>query len=209
MEPSAEAPPSVSAVLDQMLATDRPITVGELFDRIEERGYGLLMIMLGLPMLFPVLPPGASTIVGLVYSLLALQLLFGRDRPWLPVRLRRRSLSAKTMASLRQRGVSLVRRLEKFSRPRFHVLKHPVAVRVVALIVLALGVILASPAPFQNLAPTVALILIGIGLLNDDGLFVLLGTVLGLVVIGVFAATVGLIVELVKKVLPLVKRAVP
>lgn len=202
MDAHVRTPPPVSVVLDQLLATEQHITVGEVVDRVAERGFGLLMMVLGLPMLIPVLPPGASTIVGPIYSLLSIQLVVGLERPWLPARLRRRTLSPRTVGSLRQRGIPLVRRLERFSRPRFHILHHPVMVRVAALVVFAMGLILLSPAPFLNTLPALAVMLIGIGLLNDDGYFVLAGTVLGIVLVGAFVAAIGLIVQVLKRLLP-------
>src|SRR3989304_7219317 len=49
-------PPPISVVLDQLLATEKHITIGEIVDRIDERGFGLLMLVLGLPTFFPLLP---------------------------------------------------------------------------------------------------------------------------------------------------------
>src|SRR3989304_1740937 len=66
-------PPPIRVGLDRLLATEKHITIGEIVDRIDERGFGLLMLVLGLPMLIPILPPGASTLVGPLYSLLALR----------------------------------------------------------------------------------------------------------------------------------------
>jgi len=195
-------PPPISVVLDQLLATEKHITIGEIVDRIDERGFGLLMLVLGLPMLIPILPPGASTLVGPIYSLLALRLIIGMDRPWLPGFVRRKELSARTLESLRRRGVPLVRRIERFSRPRFRVLNNPVIVRVAAVNVFIMGLVLLSPAPFLNTLPALSVIFIGLGLLNDDGIFLLMGLLVGTAVIGLLTATIGLIVSAVKRLFP-------
>lgn len=197
-----ELPPPISQVLDQLLTTETHITIGEIVDRVDERGFGLLLLVLGLPMLIPVLPPGASTIAGPMYSLLALRLVIGKDRPWFPAFLRRRELSPQTAESLRRRGVPLIRRLERFSRPRVGALNSPVAVRAAAIVVFIMGVVLLSPAPFLNTLPALAVMFIGLGLLNDDGIFLLAGMVLGVIVIGVLTATVGLIVAAIKQLFP-------
>lgn len=198
----AEPPPPISVVLDRLLTHEEQITVGELFDRAEERGFGLLMIALGLPMLIPVLPPGASTVVGALYALLAIQLFLGRERPWLPGWVRRHVLSAQTTAALRRRAIPLVRRMERFSRRRYSILNHPLVVRLAAVVVFLLGLLLASPAPFMNLLPTLAIMAIGFGLLNDDGVFVLAGIVAGGAVIGAFATALGLFVEAARRLFP-------
>ncbi len=195
-------PPPISVVLDQLLATEKHITIGEIVDRIDERGFGLLMLVLGLPMLIPILPPGASTLVGPLYSLLALRLIIGMDRPWLPGFVRRKELSAKTLDALRRRGVPLVRRIERFSRPRFRVLNNPVIVRVAAVNVFLMGLILLSPAPFLNTLPALSVIFVGLGLLNDDGIFLLAGLAVGVMVVGILSATVGLIVAALRRLFP-------
>lgn len=195
-------PEPVSAVLDHLLTTDPHITVGEIFERVAGRGYGLLLIVLGLPMLIPILPPGASTIVGPLYVLLAVQLVVGVHRPWLPRWLRRRELSRRSGEAFRRRGIPLVRRLEHFSRPRIRVLNNPVMVRVAAVIIFSMGLILLSPAPLLNTLPALAVMFIGIGLLNDDGIFLLIGIFLGLVVVGIFAATIGLLINILQRLFP-------
>ena len=195
-------PQPVSAVLDHLLATDKDVTVGEIFERVAGRGYGLLMIVLGLPMLIPILPPGASTIVGPVYMLLALQLVVGFGRPWLPRWLRRRQLSERSVQGFRRRGIPLVRRLERFSRRRFHVLNNPLMTRLAAVVIFSMGLILLSPAPFLNTLPALTVMLIGVGLLNDDGIFLMIGIFLGLVVVGIFAATINLAIVILQRLFP-------
>lgn len=193
---------SVSAVLEHLLATDTDVTVGEIFERVAGRGYGLLMIVLGLPMLIPILPPGASTVVGPIYMLLAVQLVVGFGRPWLPKWLRRHELSQRSVERFRRRGLPLVRRLERFSRRRFGVLNNPVMTRLAAVIIFSMGLILLSPAPFLNTLPALTVMIIGVGLLNDDGIFLMIGILLGLVVMGVFAATIGLAIVILQRIFP-------
>jgi hypothetical protein len=180
-------PEPLSAILLDELTEDETVTLGELRDRLARRGFGLLMIVLALPTLIPVLPPGSAAIIGLLYILLSLQMLFGRDEPWLPARLSRIRLSARTIAALRNRGVPFLRRIERFSRPRPLLVDERVASRVVALVVLLLGIVLLTPIPFLNTLPALAVMLMGIGLLNRDGMFIgagLLITTAVLLVIG-------------------------
>ncbi|MGH2628021.1 MAG: exopolysaccharide biosynthesis protein [Anaerolineales bacterium] len=195
-------PQPVTAVLEHLLATDKDVTVGEIFERVAGRGYGLLLIVLGLPMLIPILPPGASTIVGPIYMLLAIQLVVGFGRPWLPRWLRRRQLSQRSVQGFRRRGIPLVRRLERFSRRRFRVLSNPVMTRLAAVIIFSMGLILLSPAPFLNTLPALTVMLIGVGLLNDDGVFLMIGIFLGLVVVAVFAATINLAIVILQRLFP-------
>jgi hypothetical protein len=149
------------------------------------------MVLLALPTLIPVLPPGSAAFIGLLYILLSLQMLFGRDEPWLPARLSRFRLSARTITALRDRGVPFLRRVERFSRPRPLLVDERIASRVVALVVLLLGIVLLTPLPFLNTLPALAVMLMGIGLLNRDGVFVAAGLLITTAVLLVIGFGIG------------------
>jgi hypothetical protein len=181
----------LSAILLDELTEDETVTLGELRDRLARRGFGLLMVLLALPTLIPVLPPGSAAFIGLLYILLSLQMLFGRDEPWLPARLSRFRLSARTITALRDRGVPFLRRVERFSRPRPLLVDERIASRVVALVVLLLGIVLLTPLPFLNTLPALAVMLMGIGLLNRDGVFVAAGLLITTAVLLVIGFGIG------------------
>lgn len=159
---------------------DGRVTVGEVADRVAERGFGLLLILLALPTMIPILPPGASAVVGAMYALLGLQMLLGLPHPWLPRQVRRYTLSPRVVAGLQVRGVAFMERLERFSRPRWTFFEQQPALRFVALLTIAVGTVLFLPLPFMNTIPALGLMMIGIGLINRDGLFILLGSLLSL-----------------------------
>ncbi|MDR7485569.1 MAG: exopolysaccharide biosynthesis protein [Armatimonadota bacterium] len=187
----------IETVLDE--AQTRPVRFGELVDRTAERGYGLWMILLGLPMLIPVLPPGSSTVVGPIYAVFAVQMLLGQPRPWVPVRFRQMVLGAGAVRALRERGVPWIRRLERLSRPRWAVVPEKVVLRAAGVMVFLMGVILLSPLPFLNTLPAIAVMLIGMGLLNRDALFMLAGLGVGVVSLALAGLSAGLIVVMIQR----------
>lgn len=191
----------LSAVLLDELTEDETVTLGELRDRLARRGFGLLMILLALPTLIPVLPPGSAAAIGLLYILLSLQMLFGKDEPWLPKRLSRYRLSTRTIAALRTRGIPFLRRVERFSRPRPLLLDERIVSRGVAFIVLVLGIVLLSPLPFLNTLPALAVLLMGIGLLNRDGVFIAAGLLLTAVVLLAIGFGLGTLYALLNRLL--------
>ena len=97
-------------------------------------------------------------------------------RPWLPERARRKELSEKALKLVRTKGRSTLEFVERFSRPRSPWLLSPLVLKVVAVVLALVGVVLVLPIPFMNSLPGVALILVGVGLSERDGLFVLAGT---------------------------------
>lgn len=183
----------LSNILEELLREDQPpLTVGEITDRVARRGFGLFMIVLALPTLIPVLPWGAWPI-GLLYTFFAIQMLIGLDRPWLPKRVRKYHLSDRAVTALRTRGVPFLRRIERFSRPRAMVLDERIVLRLVAVVLLVLGVILVSPIPFLNTLPALSAMFLGVGLLNRDGLFLLIGVLLAVTVAAIIAFGGGIL----------------
>lgn len=191
----------LSSILAETLEGDHPVTVGELVDHVARRGFGLLMIVLALPTMIPVLPPGSAATIGLLYILLSGQMLVGLEKPWLPRGLRSYRLSPRAITALRLRGVPFLQRIERFSRPRFIMLDDWIIARLVALAVLILGIVLLSPLPFLNTLPALAVLILGVGLLNRDGLFLLGGLLLATAVVFVIVFGAGTLYSLLNAVL--------
>ncbi|MBS1718293.1 MAG: exopolysaccharide biosynthesis protein [Armatimonadetes bacterium] len=180
---------AVSAILSEALnsdAEDAP-TLGEIADKVADRGYGFVLVLLGLPTLIPILPPGASAVVGLLSSLIGLQMLVGLPEPWLPARVRRKHLSPKALATLKDKGVGILKRMERVSRRRWRSVLVPLGQKFVGLTLIAIGLVLFLPMPFMNTLPGIGITLIGIGILNRDGVIVVAGTMLCLVLASVVA----------------------
>lgn len=160
------------------------ISMGDLMSRIAERGYGLLLILLALPTLFPVLPPGSAATIGFLYTIIGFQMLCGKKFPWLPRKVRNYRFSEKTAHKLRERGVAFFNTLERFSRARWLFMETAVMLRIVALTIILMGLILFTPLPFMNTLPAFAVMLLGIGLINRDGIFLLAGLSLSFSLLG-------------------------
>ncbi len=188
----------LSKVIEGILneAGAQPMRLGELLDRTEERGFGLLMLILGLPMLIPFLPPGSSTLVGPIYALFAIQMLAGAARPWVPQRLRDHVLTNHTIEILRRRGVPIIRTVERLSRPRGIWLEERLALRLVGVVVLLMGVILLGPFPLLNTLPAVSVMLLGMSLINRDAAFMVAGFLFAGISIGLIGVSAGLIFRL-------------
>ena len=177
---------TLSATLQSVLTvrTGCHITVDELMSRIAERGFGMLLVLLALPTTIPVLPPGSAATIGLIYTFIGFQMLLGRKYPWLPQRIRDYRLSENVTRKLRERGVSFFKNLERFSRTRWQFMETALMLRLVALTIILMGFILFTPLPFMNTIPALAVMILGTGLLNRDGLFLLIGLVLSFSLIG-------------------------
>lgn len=152
------------------------IGLGEVLEAIEDRAFGALLLVFAVPNLLPT-PPGAG-ILGLPLLLLSLQLATGR-MPWLPRAIRDRSLERQRFVDLARRAVPILERGERLLRPRLSALFHPLAERGLGWFCLLLSVVLFLPIPFGNMLPALAITVIALGLLERDGLWIIVGAAMG------------------------------
>lgn len=196
----------LAAIIEQL--PEDSITLGALLDVFGEDGLLLLTALLTLVFLIPVSIPGVSTVFGGAILLIGISRLLGKP-PWIPRRLRDKSLPAAKLRPALSGGMAWVRRLERVSRP--HRLRALVDGRIPAvfnnLAFILAAVLLMAPfgfVPFSNTLPGVALLLYSIGFIQRDGVAVLLGHVANVATIiyfGILVAGGGLAVrELMQRV---------
>lgn len=172
----------VSGEIEAWLNGDGDKTVGGLIDVFEEKSFAILFVfLLGVPAL-PLPTGGATHVFEIVAALLALQLVAGRDRIWLPDRWRRLSLAGPKQQRFLSGLMKLIRRLERLSRPRLRFLfDHRVSNSVFGLLVLGgtAGAFLAPPFTGLDTLPALGVVLLSLGVLLEDIVVVILGVIIG------------------------------
>lgn len=152
------------------------LSIGEMIDSLGDRAFGVLILLCALPNCIPG-PPGLSTVTGLPIVIFSIQLILGSHRPWLPEFLRSRSFVRQDLLNLVRKAEPWLRRLERISRPRLGGLIHGPAERFAGAVILMLSFILVLPIPLGNLFPALAIAIIALALMEQDGLAVLVGYV--------------------------------
>jgi hypothetical protein len=149
------------------------LTVGALVDKAAESGFGFLI---GVLTLIAIPFVGVSTPFGLAIALLGVQLMLGRQQPWLPARARRRPLAMSMLDRVLRLLARRTRWLARMSRRRWEPAIRP---RLIGLgvVLLALGLALPLPIPGSNLIFLVPLFTYSLGILERDGVWVALGHV--------------------------------
>lgn len=163
--------------------TGTRITIGDIVDVLAERGFGLLILLLALPTCLPIAPPGLSAIAGFPIALIALQMVAGLPRPWLPKRVLAKSLDIEDLRRVVKGGLPVIHRIEKVLKPRLQALTGSAQERLVALLIALLGVLLASPIPFTNIPLSFAILFLALGLIEQDGLMTAIGIAGGIAAI--------------------------
>jgi hypothetical protein len=173
---------SVSTELERWLQSDGEKTLGSLVELFEEKSFAILFVLLlGVPAL-PLPTGGATHVFEIIAILLALQLIAGRDRIWLPERWCRLELAGERQRRFIAGLMKLIRRLERLSRPRLTFLfDHRLSNIVFGVLVIAgsAGAFLAPPFTGLDTLPALGVVLLSLGVLLEDFLIVVLGIVVG------------------------------
>lgn len=157
------------------------ITLRAILKTLGERGFALLVVGLGLPNCLP-MPPPIPLLCGLLLIFVALQMVLGWNTPWLPAFLLDKTVSRDTMASFIDRAMPWVQKLERFAKPRLGIVDSRLAFRLIGSALMVFSVALVFAAPFIGQVPLgFAVVLIGLGLVERDGLLVMAGIAAGLV----------------------------
>ena len=159
------------------------VSLGDVLTHLGDRSFGLLLVLLGLGGWVPVWPIGVATIFGVAIALVALQMVFGRPRPWLPAVLTRRSIRRERLLAVAQRVAPLLRRCELLAKPRLPALTNKGSERLLGLYILVLALFVCVPLPMTNAGPALAVAVIAAGMIEKDGLFVAAGVVFGVLAV--------------------------
>jgi hypothetical protein len=165
-----------SQVLEDLGARDDPkLYLGELVDAFGERGFGALMLFLGLISSVIGIVPGSTTLLGSPILLIALQLVIRRDQLWIPKWALKSSLDREGYRNAVNKVLKPLRAVERVSRPRLFIMTSPLAEMLIGVICSLLAFILILPIWGGNLIPSLIIAIFGFGLMQRDGVVILGG----------------------------------
>ena len=172
-----------SAVLREFLAShpEPRISLGALRDALEDRGFGVLLFIFALPNLVPLNVPLLSAVLGVPLVLLGAQLAYGAHKPWFPSWLTERSFARESFTAVVLRALPYLERIERLLRPRLLALTTWTGERFVGSAVLILAIVLTLPIVFGNWLPSFAIAIIGLALVEKDGLAIVIGLIFGVI----------------------------
>ncbi len=174
-----EGETTVSELVDELAAATPPegLEIGELFDRIGREGLLIAVMLLTAPFLLPVSIPGMSPPFGALILLICLSLLTGGTLR-LPRRLARLRVKRSHMTLIADKAGAMLRRLERWSKPRLAALTAARSLRAAHTLAVAastVGMMLPLPLPFSNAISAYSILCLALGLLRRDGALVVAG----------------------------------
>ena len=174
-ETSTGRPRRFSDTLERMGAHGgEKLHLGEIVEAFGERAFGAVMLLFAIVNMLP-WPPGGTTLTGAPLLFLSAELAWGRDRLWLPRWLGRASVKRDRFRTLSGRLMKIIRFSEALSRPRLYFMTGRLGQGLIGLACLCLSAILVLPVFGGNLIPAVAIGFFSLGIMQRDGLTVLLG----------------------------------
>ncbi|MFN2425010.1 MAG: exopolysaccharide biosynthesis protein [Candidatus Binatia bacterium] len=154
----------------ELRAVEGPVTLGELLVLCGPQGHGFLAIFLVLPFLQPIPLPGISSAIGILLIILGVFVALRRP-PWVPQRLARVTVQPEAVLMICAKIEKLLLALEHVVKPRMQWLFARRWFRVtngVVWILHALVFSLPLPIPFTNAFPALVILLMALGILEED-----------------------------------------
>lgn len=160
-----------------MRGESESVSVAEIIDALDARSFGLAVLLFSLPSVVP-MPPGIPTVVGIILLIVSVQMVFGREDLWLPGILSKRTFPRKALVGAFEGLAPRLAWLERLMKPRLLFMTGKLGTILIGVVVLIMAVVLILPLPpGGNFPPALACAVLGMGLVQRDGVVVLLGLV--------------------------------
>jgi hypothetical protein len=172
---------TLEELLDRVSKADaerEKVSLGAILDVVGHRSFGPILVVAGLTTLAPLVGdiPGVPTVIGLSVILIAVQVLLGQERFWLPTWLRARSVERESL----HKGLKWMRGPAKFVdrvlKRRLVILTRGIGRMATAVLCVAVGGVMPvmEVVPFSANLAGVALTAFGLSLLTHDGFLTLI-----------------------------------
>lgn len=154
------------------------LSVGGLLTALGEASFGWAVVLFSILTLLP-LPPGSSLVTALPVMGTTVQMILGYRHVKLPKRLARARLDPQKLRRTVLRLRPVTRRLERVLSPRYPALFTHANQRLLGIALFVMAFALFLPVPGSGWFPAISLFVAGVGLVEKDGLVVLLGLFMG------------------------------
>jgi hypothetical protein len=160
-----------SQVINELLQDLPPgkVSLAWLIGRFHRRSFGMFMLILAVMGL----APGIALFAGFVLLIPAAQMMLGHDRPSLPQFLARRSIASASVERWTRRTLPFFRHIETIIRPRWHT-PFETTKRLVGFVIFLLAVSTIWPLPFSYVIPSLAIALLSLAYMEEDGILLTL-----------------------------------
>lgn len=169
---------SVAQMLESLVTrhTEEKVSLGAIRNSLHEQGFCFMMIVLAFPAALPLpYPPGFTTLVGIPLILFAVQMLLGKDAPWLPEWLGKRTIRRPLLVSIVKKSIPLLHKIERYTKHRLPFNTTLWGEKLVGSVCLLCAILISIPIPFGHAVPAMAVLIMSLGFLASDGITIIVG----------------------------------
>jgi hypothetical protein len=185
--PMRRRPRRLSHLFAQMARdAEGAVSVESIRDALGDRSFAALIVFFATLNLIP-LPPPSSAILGLPLLIVSA----GSKRAWLPRFVMGHAIPVENFRSFMDRLIPRLIDLERMVKPRYWPFWRRRGDRVIGVMCFVLALVVTLPIPFGNWLPAFSTALLGLAMVERDGILFAIGTTLALIAMGVIAAIFG------------------
>lgn len=152
------------------------LTYKDLIQALGVRAFGMGFLLFALPCLLPFSSiPGVSVAFSLLIISFALQMILARQSVWLPKVIANRPISFEAIVRTIYAVVPYLSKMEYFLKPRFQWMFWRIMEIITGIVILLLAFFLMLPIPFSNFLFSSIIVVLSLGIIENDGAFILLG----------------------------------
>ncbi|GHC75483.1 exopolysaccharide biosynthesis protein [Limoniibacter endophyticus] len=166
-----------------------PVSIETIRDGLGDRSFSALLVLFAALNMLP-LPPGATAIFGAPLLIVAAQMVWGSKRVWLPRFLAKKEIGETQFKALIARMVPRLKQMERLVRPRYWLFGRNDE-RLIGAIALLMGILITLPIPLGNWFPACATAILGLALVEKDGVLFWIGIAVGIFAICLIGAFIG------------------
>jgi hypothetical protein len=178
-----ETPPPVRGVslstvfrLLEEESHEHPITIRRMLQHLAGRGYPAVIALFSIPAIIPFI----ALPMGFVLAFSGLRMALAR-KLWMPARVQDYQLPQERVVEMVHKASAICLRIERYLKPRYSgVCLHPWSHQLHGLLIACIALMLPLPIPGTNWLYALPILLIGLGLMENDGLVVALGDFFGI-----------------------------
>ncbi|MCU0534133.1 MAG: exopolysaccharide biosynthesis protein [Hydrococcus sp. Prado102] len=180
---------------------EEKIALKDILQGMGDRAFGPALLICAIPEALPIPIVGVSAIIGIPLMLVSGQLFLGFKKVWLPKRIGNFSFERKFLEKAILTMLRYLKKIERVIKPRWQFMSSPIANRLLGLLLLVLGVVIALPIPFGNFLPAIAIVIISLGTIEKDGLVIAIGILAAIVILTIMASAIAALFYVVFPVL--------
>jgi hypothetical protein len=182
-----------SELLRDLLAKNPTLenfTVENILGSIGNTSFGASLMFFSIPEVIPIPIPAIAALVVLPTAAISIQMVAGKRQIKLPQFLLKRSVPRKALAVAINAILPVLEKAEKRMKRRWEWATDEKAQRLLGVFIFLLAVSIAFPVPGFNMPQAIAVFVIGLGLVEKDGLVVAIGVLIGIAAVAVLGAVV-------------------